>query len=243
MPAAGSRGAVLSTRAGPGATQLLLLDGFGLLVDGRPLAAPSGVQRLVAYLGLHRSGARTHVAGTLWPDASEGHAQASLRTTLWRLQGVHPRLVRSDGGALALDPDVAVDVRTLVASALLVRQGEDDPECGPVLSLTGSDLLPGWYDDWVLLERERLRQLRLHALEDLSGRLMVRGRFGEAVDLALLALLAEPLRESVHRLLIQIHLAEGNRVEARRQYARYAELVRSELDESPGPAVAALLAR
>ena len=242
MPAARRDGDTVTGGSGP-ATQLLLLDGFGLLVEGRWLAAPSGVQRLVAYLGLHRSGARTQVAGTLWPEASEGHAQACLRTTLWRLQGVHPDLVHSDRRSLSLDPDVAVDVQTLVTSALLVRQGQDDPECGPVLALVGSELLPGWYDDWVLLERERLRQLRLHALEELCGRRMARGRYAEALDLAFLALRAEPLRESVHRLLIEIHLAEGNRVEARRQYARYAELVRSELDEPPGPSLAAMLAR
>lgn len=243
MPSTNLPSGATSTCADVGPTQLLLLDGFSLLVGGHPLATPSGVQRLVAYLGLRRSGARAQVAGTLWPDASEGHAQACLRTTLWRLQGVHPRLVCSDGGVLALAAEVAVDVRTLMASVLLIRQGQDNPECRQVLSLGGSDLLPGWYDDWVLLERERLRQMRLHALEDLGGRLMARGRFGEAVDLALLALRAEPLRESVHRLLIQIHLAEGNRVEAYRTYARYAELVRDELDESPGPAVAALLPR
>ncbi len=99
------------------------------------------------------------------------------------------------------------------------------------------------YEDWVLRERERLRQLRLHALEELGLHLLLRERFGEAVDVALRALAAEPLRESANRLLIRIHLAEGNRIEARRHYDRYAELLLTELGELPGDAVTGLLPR
>jgi len=63
----------------------------------------------------------------------------------------------------------------------------------PVLS---ADLLPDWYDDWVLLEAEDWRQLRLHALEALAGRLIALGRWGEAANAAGAAVRAEPLRES-----------------------------------------------
>src|SRR3712207_8842055 len=65
------------------------------------------------------------------------------------------------GGALALAPGVGVDVRELAAWAIRTRDPRtdlDDLELPPA-DLLG-DLLPGWQDDWVLVERERLRQDR-----------------------------------------------------------------------------------
>jgi DNA-binding SARP family transcriptional activator len=97
----------------------------------------------------------------------------------------------------------------------------------------GSDLLPEWDDDWVLAERERFRQLRLHALEALCQRLLAVGRYGEALNAGLTAVVADPLRESAHQLVIQAHLAEGNRVEALRHYTSYTQLLRDELGIEP----------
>jgi DNA-binding SARP family transcriptional activator len=71
------------------------------------------------------------------------------------------------------------------------------------------ELLPDWYDDWVALERERFRELRIHAFEALSARLISAERFGEAMDIALAAVRCEPLRESTHRAVISVHLARG----------------------------------
>ena len=84
--------------------------------------------------------------------------------------------------------------------------------------LVAGDLLPGWYDEWVVAEREHFRQLRLHALEKLCEQLTDEGRFGEAVEAGLVAVSGEPLRESAHRVLIRAYLKEGNRGEAIRQY-------------------------
>jgi hypothetical protein len=71
------------------------------------------------------------------------------------------------------------------------------------------ELLPGWYDDWVLLEREPLRQRVLHGLEALSRHLVRAGRFAEAVEAAMVAVAVEPLRESAQRALVTAHLAEA----------------------------------
>src|SRR5437867_4028183 len=80
---------------------------------------------------------------------------------------------------------------------------ESDERPTPRDVLLHEDLLPDWYDDWVALERERLRQLRVHALEQLCDRLLVAERFGEATEAALAASRTEPLRESPQRLLIR----------------------------------------
>jgi len=103
------------------------------------------------------------------------------------------------------------------------------------------DLLPDWYDDWVLVERERYNQLRLHAIEALCHHLTAAGHHAEAIDAGLAAVRAEPLRESAHQVLIRAHLAEGNRWEAVRQYERCRRLLLDELGVEPSRALQALL--
>jgi len=91
------------------------------------------------------------------------------------------------------------------------------------------------------MERERYRQLRMHALEILCVRLSGAGRHGEAVEAGLAAVSGEPLRESAHRVLIGAHLAEGNRCEAIRQFDRYRGVLQRELGLEPSPEIAALI--
>ncbi|MCV2487810.1 SARP family transcriptional regulator [Geodermatophilus sp. YIM 151500] len=225
-----------------------LLDGFTLQPCGRPGGAavedlPHGVQRLVALLGLVGRPTRTAVAGSLWPDVPEEQAHGSLRSALWRLQKVVPGLVEVSGGALALAAGVRVDVRELAEWARAVLDPGtplDDllvPDVGP-----RGELLPGWYDDWVIVERERLRQLRMHALEALAGRLADGGRYGEAVQAAYAAVRAEPLRESAHRAVVRVHLAEGNLAEALRAYHAFRTLLDDELGVAPSAQMDGLVA-
>jgi len=136
-----------------------------------------------------------------------------------------------------------VDVRDLTDWARRVQDPGsvlDDVEV-PDCSVRG-ELLPGWFDDWVLLERERLRQLRMHALELVAERLSDAGRHGDALQAAYAAVHAEPLRESAHRHLITAHLAAGNRAEAVLAYRRLSDLLDSELGIGPSPETAHLLA-
>jgi DNA-binding SARP family transcriptional activator len=102
-------------------------------------------------------------------------------------------------------------------------------------------LLPGWSEDWIILEREHIRQRLLHALEALSRHLVEAGRYAEAVDAAVWAVGAGPLRESGIRVLIEAHLAEGNLVEARQVYEVYASTLRRELGIEPGRQLAGLV--
>jgi DNA-binding SARP family transcriptional activator len=122
-----------------------------------------------------------------------------------------------------------------------VLDGDRTAPRAAVRVLACEDLLLGWYDDWVLLERERLRQLRLHALEQLSARLLAGGDVARAAEAALEAVAVEPLRETAHAALIRAHLAEGNRAEATRQLQRLTALLGKELGEQPSPMVTDLL--
>jgi DNA-binding SARP family transcriptional activator len=120
-----------------------------------------------------------------------------------------------------------------------------DPAAAPEgrpgnLDLDG-ELLPGWYDDWVLVERECLRQLRVHAFEALAGKFSAAARYGEAVEAAYAALRADPLRESAHRTVVRIHLAEGNLIEAVRAYQACRDLFADELGVTPTPEMSRLV--
>jgi DNA-binding SARP family transcriptional activator len=119
--------------------------------------------------------------------------------------------------------------------------GSDLDRVTPIPPAVQADLLPGWYDDWVLLERERLRQLRLHALEAMAERLSASGRWADAVLAALAALAADPLRESAHRAVIKVHLAEGNLAEAIRQLHRCERLMIEEVGVLPSALLSELI--
>jgi DNA-binding SARP family transcriptional activator len=231
----------------PSRTRVTLLDGFGLELPGQALRSaaddlPHAVQRLLAHLCLSTKATRTATAGSLWPDVPEDHAHGSLRSALWRLNRAAPGLVESSGTYLRLATDVRVDVWDLSDWARRVGEQAGGPRdvALPDTALLG-DLLPGWYDDWVLLERERLRQLRLQALEAVAVRLTSLGRHGEALQAAHAAVRAEPLRESAHRLVVGIHLAEGNVVEAVRAYEVFRTLLADELDVLPSELMTRLL--
>jgi len=206
--------------------ELTLLGGFELRLGPQTVALPAPAQRVLAFLALaDRPVERSHLAGTLWLDATEEHAAGSLRSALWRIRRVAPGAVAEASRRLALSPAVEVDLRLAVAWAGRVcgegPLAQEDVDEGIGLG----DLLPDWYEDWVLIERERLLQLHLHALERLCERLAETGRFGPAIEVGLAAVRHDPLRQSAHRAVMRAHLAEGNRGEALRQQALYRTLV------------------
>ncbi|MGH2711057.1 MAG: AfsR/SARP family transcriptional regulator, partial [Actinomycetota bacterium] len=153
------------------------------------------------------------------------------RSALWRLRQVAPWLV-----AVAEELQVSSDVEIDVREARRVAGQVADPIAAnenAELELFITDLLPDWYEDWVIIERERFRQTRLHALEDLCELLASRGRYGRAIDAGLSAVAGEPLRESAHMIVIRAHLAEGNLGEAVRQFRSYSLLLEEELGVEP----------
>jgi DNA-binding SARP family transcriptional activator len=229
LVAAGAPAAVAAT-----APRLSLLRSFSLTHASNEIAVPWPAQRLIAFLALQdRPVLRETVAGTLWLDATQAHASGSLRSALWRLRQPNCRLVEALGGRLQLSPDLDVDVHHAAEWArrqlreTAVTDGDLDG-----IALAG-DILPDWYDDWIIIERERFRQLRVHALEALCPRLCAAGRFGHAMEAGLAAIAGEPLRESAHRAVIGVHLAEGNRAAALVHYRRFRDLLYDELGLAP----------
>ena len=214
-----------------------MLNGFELSVQGRAVPLKSGPQRLVIFLALcRRPLPRSYVAGALWPDVPSDRAGANLRSSIWRMPPHCRPLIDLRAQLISVAADVTVDYLGAVALAqrLLGHAGMSDADLSrDARSELSSELLPACYDEWVLIERERFRQLRVHALEAQCEMLTASGRYGEAIDAGLAAVCVEPLRESSHRTLILAHLAEGNTTEARRQFELYRRVLRDELGVEP----------
>lgn len=226
----------------PASIALHLMGALELTADGAAVPLTHAAERLLALLAIRaRPMLRLYVAGTLWSGSTEQHAIGCLRSALWRLGPIRPRVVQADADHLRLAPSVRVDLHEVSARARRLVHGGGPQDGDFAALLLAEDLLPDHYDDWVLIERERYRELRSHALEALCGQLTAASRHGEAVEAGLAAVNGEPLRESAHRVLIRAHLAEGNRCEAMRQFERYQRLLHTELGLEPSADIAAML--
>jgi len=222
--------------------RLGLLGAFELVSDGVPVRLPLSAQRVVAFVALHeRPLPRAHVAWSLWLDSPDDRAGANLRSALWRIQRVEPRLIEVSDRQLQLRDEVQVDLREAEAFARRELHG-DTGGAGVEISALAGDLLPDWYEDWVLFERERFRQVRLRALDALCDRLTRAGRLNEAMEAALLSVAGDPLRESAQRALVRVHLSEGNAGEAVRTYRLYQRLLHEQLGIQPSERMQELVA-
>lgn len=231
--------------------RLTLLGGFSLYVGRDTVPLSHAPQRLLALLALRGSALRRgYVAGLLWGDSTEARASGCLRSALWKLRGAGLRVIAAHGDSLALSPDVDVDVKRMTSLACTVVAGGFGGETSALLEpgfaaelLPGfsAELLPGWEDEWVVGARERHRQLSLHALEMLCEHLTRTGSYGTAVLAGMAAVDREPLRESAHRALIKVHLAEGNAVEAIRRYRQYESIAARDLGVGPSAMMRSLL--
>jgi len=221
-----------------------LVGGFAATQDGRDIRLPAASRRLVAATALHGGPIPRHVAAQrLWPHLEPRSALSSLRTALFRLTTSHSALLDTGPGYIALAEHVAVDVHALEAFARRLIDG-------PVVEVDADEsirrltmaILPDCDDDWLRLERDRLRDLFLHAIEAHATRLAADGQYARALEAAHAALAADPVRETAAATLIGIHLAEGNRPQAVRTYRDFRTRLRAIIDVEPADELRALVA-
>lgn len=219
--------------------RLRLLSGFELSIEGEPVDLQPTLQRLVAFVALAPRGVeRDYTAFQLWPDSSERCARASLRSALWRLGKLPGEILVCLAGRLHLADGVWVDTRDGIEE--LAAGGDSEVLLLPFEALDG-DLLPDWYDPWLIVERERFRQLRLHVLEERAQVALDCGNTAKAIQAALAAVAIDPHRESSRRLVITAHLAEGNHVEAARAFRRYRTRLRTDTGLEPSTELTSLI--
>ncbi|MFJ8143136.1 BTAD domain-containing putative transcriptional regulator [Streptomyces sp. NPDC096013] len=217
-----------------------------LRVSLQSVYLPPTAQRLLTYLALHSQGvSREHAAELLWPHLPRDRAAASLRSALWRIsrRSDQQAVVDLRSTRLAIADHVQVDLHTATRYAASLANGPDkDVPGADIPGLLCEDLLPAWCDDWLTDAREHFHQTRLYALEAVSRHHRRHGRMCTALTYAMTAVEAEPLRESAHREVTAVHLAEGNTAEALRHFESYRTRLRNELGLSPSTGFRRMLA-
>jgi DNA-binding SARP family transcriptional activator len=226
--------------------ELHLLGGFRLLIAGELVHVGQSSQRLLAAVACRgRQATRTQIAHALWPDSTTERAHANLRTALYRLFRRAPGTIHATPSYLQLTVGMQIDLEqaTKLANAILSAEDGNDQELltNALRADLYGDLLPDWDEEWLEDHQYRHRQLRLNALETLSRRLAAAGQHGAAVQTALAAVHADPLRDSAHETLIRACLAQGNRNEAYTHYIRYRRILRDELGLDPPAELGRLL--
>lgn len=206
------------------------------------LPASNNARALLAYLLLHKGRLipRSTLAELVAPEASEEQARRALSQALWHVRRCLPELLHNEAGQVGIVQPVeiwvdALEFQTLAEQSLAGR-------IQPVIALTTlrqavdlyrSDLLEGYYDEWVLIERERLRDLYLRVLESLVIAYKTALQYQHALSTALRLTNADPLNENAHREVIRLYHYLGCPVEALRQYETCCEILRREFNLEP----------
>ncbi len=219
--------------------QVLVFGGFQVRIDpgsAVPLASRKG-QALLAYLALRRGQPQTRdkLAALLWGETPEDQARNSLRQTLFTLRralGEVPDWLVAEGETLAVNPQVVwVDALAFEEAA----QAGTPEQLARAAALYTGDLLEGVnlremaFEDWLVVERERYRELAYDVLTRLLKHQASTGETEAAILTAGRLLGLDPLQEAVHRMLMRLYVRQGRRGAAQRQYQLCADLVRREL--------------
>lgn len=247
--------AMVNDRESAAAMLRIYLFGTPRAFDGDaalPLPNPPKVLALWAFLLLHRDRAipRDEVAFALWLDVPEAEARSNLRRHLHLLRHYLPRAPAERPWFFADRETVRwnraanywLDVEQFAQTAGSASQiVKDEPAEEAIRRLrcasdyyTG-DLLQNLYDDWVLVERERLRYQYLQMLEQLGARQEQVGDLRGAIDTAQRLLAHDRLRETTHRLVMRLRYRAGDRAAALRQFDECRRLLREELNVDPMP--------
>lgn len=214
---------------------------FRVELEGEPVRLPTRETRLLlAFLALHpESHARERLAARFWPEVPDPSARASLRnalSTLRRMLGQD--LLIADRESVQLNPDVPIWV-----DALAFREQATDflhapsPDPGAVsVELYADDLLVDFYDDWVLAQREFLRELYLKILLELAQQMRSQSEYERAIEFAERILACDRANERAYQHLMFCHVALGNRAVALREYQACREALEDELAVKPSTA-------
>jgi len=217
-------------------------------------------QVLFAYLLLnrHRTHPREVLANLLWAEVGQDQARKSLNTTVCRLRkalkvAVHnpddAYILSKSLGELGFNPQSQywLDVEAfeqpaqqILSKALPNVTTEEVASLDQVTQLYQADLLEGFYQEWVLQERERLRCLYLASLRYLMQYYQYQGNNEKSLEYGLKILRLEPLREEVQREVMCLYHDSGQRALAIRQYKLCCQVLDAELGISPMPETQAL---
>ena len=232
-----------------------LLGEFLLASDGKPVTSidQPRLQSLLAYLVLHRDApqSRSHLAYLLWPESTDALAHSNLRTLVHRLRQALPHadaFLHSDRHSLQWstspqDAPWTLDVLDFEQALAEAKQAEHSGDLAAerqaweqAVTLYRGDLLPSCYDEWILPERDRLRQEFLGGLQRLIVVLEQTRDYQGAIRAAQRLLRHDPLHEATYCHLMRLYALSGNRAAALRTYHTCATVLERELAAEPGQA-------
>lgn len=229
-------------------------DGTGHPVEFESLNAQKLFGYLLVFSG--RPHRREKLADELWQDASAGQAGAYLRKALWQLQSTLSEYedeaastLHVDGDWIGLNPGAECTLDVAEFEQLFSQTCDCQgylltPEAAELLeravNLYHGELLEGWYDEWCLLERERLTQLYLIMLGKLTEFCEAHNLYEKGLNYCMLMLRHDRANEKTHRRLMRLHYSAGNRTAALHQYEQCTEFLSDELDVAPSPRTTAL---
>lgn len=217
-----------------GATWTLqLIGGWRLGRGSVEYEVPKRQQRLIALLAVNGTMQRSTAARLLWPEGSDAQASNCLRGTICQVSKAFPDLLIADSGKLGVADDVDVDLRAIRGQLDGWANVAGSAAAARIQLLSRCELLPGWYDDWVLEAQDEWRIMRVDALQQLACHLLEHGDTHGAVEAASSVMGIDPLDEEAQQLILRAHLAEGNRALALRGYADFNSRYLSELGLPP----------
>jgi DNA-binding SARP family transcriptional activator len=221
-----------------------LLGGLALSWDDQPLPPiPGAIARsLLAYLVIHRDRPHTRdlLAGTFWPDLPDAAARRRLTQALWQIRRTfepHP-ILHAEGDMIRVNSDrpLWLDVEQFERQAA----GDQIGDAARAADLYGGDLMAGFYDDWLVAERERLRDLFLAVLERLIEGYKQRGEYERALLHARRLVAEDPWREPAHGEVMRLCHFLGRDAEALKQFDICRQVLKEEMDAEPSAETTAL---
>lgn len=236
-----------------GALRICLFGRVRVALDGgaQEIRMTPTAQTLLAFLLLQRTfSPRDVLASLCWGDQPDEQARNCLNTALWRLrralEGEHTSpcsyLLTMPNGEVGFNwesphwLDVTTFERT-AAPVLAAPAGVLTPNQAAgleaALALYTGDLLEGFYDDWALRERERVRSMYLDSLAWLMRFHHARGAYADGLAAGQRLLAHDPLREEIHRAMMRLYLKVGDRALAVRQYNLCRDILADELGIPP----------
>ncbi|MBN1992498.1 MAG: DNRLRE domain-containing protein [Anaerolineae bacterium] len=211
------------------------------------LPTPNKVLALWAYLLLKRQQPllRDHLAYLLWPDVTEAEARANLRRHLHLLRKQLPAPAKDTPWILTTHQTIQWNPAATYWLDVAVLEEFDPAEAEETiwtdLSQTyRGDLLAGFYDDWMLAERDRLQQRYLQLLTQRIAAQKQRGNWPGAIDAARRLLAADTLREEPYRELMEMYYRAGDRAAALGEFEKCRTMLHVELQAEPMPETLAL---
>ncbi len=229
-----------------------LLGDFSLIYADQQVTSLNTLrlQSLLAYLVLHRDlpQQRQRLAFLFWPDTTEAQARNNLRQLLHQLRQAFPAVehfLSADTQTLHWHPvtpfqlDVAEFEHTLTLAEAAARRSDQralQAALEQADTLYRGELLPGCYDEWILSERERLRQRHLQALEQLLRLFEVHGDTLAAIRYAQRLIGLDPLSEDLYRRLMRLFALNNDRASALHVYHTCVSTLQREMGVDPGPA-------